>query len=376
MRKDDPSSLKAINQSLQSAVVKVGSTSLSVRTSFMVETVNSLANKGVKTGVAASLVSAEHLTRMRGLLGSLKSTEPLGISLRDLRETEKRGKWWLVGASYRDDEEMLGKPNPLEKKVVLAENREYKGATVSEDADLAQVARHLGMNTDVRRSIFVTIMSADDYETAYKLVQKLRLNSSQKTEIPRVLLRCSSAQEIYNPFFTLLARRLISAEPRLGKIFQFSIWNYFDRMREAEGDKEVEDTDEPEQLGLAGILNLARMVGTLIADNGLSLRVLKNLNLAYLPGKLQHFVELMLITVILKSQSKSNGTRDEESLIHIFLRPKEMPDMARGMQYFLKEVISETDIAGNKEDQQTVKWGCKVGRDTLKAISIPAVAAP
>jgi len=342
----------------------------------MVETVNSLANKGVKTGVAASLVSAEHLTRMRGLLGSLKSTEPLGISLRDLRETEKRGKWWLVGASYRDDEETSGKPNPPRNRVVSAENNENKETTVSDDADLVQVARHLGMNTDVRRSIFVTIMSADDYETAYKRMQKLRLNSNQKTEIPRVLLRCSSAQENYNPFFTLLARRLISAEPRLGKIFQFSIWNLFDRMREAEGDKEVEDTDEPEQLGLTSILNLARMVGTLIADNGLSLRVLKNLNLAYLPGELQHFVELLLITVILKSQSNSNGSRDEKSLIHIFLKPKEMPDMARGMQYFLKKVVSKTDIAGNEEDRQTVKWGCKVARDTLKAISVPAVAAP
>lgn len=347
----------------------------------MVETVNNLANKGVKTGVAASLVSAEHLTRMRGLLGSLnernvRSTEPLGISLRDLRETEKRGKWWLVGASYRDDEESLGKQNPPRNRVGSTENEENKMTTISEDADLARVARHLGMNTDVRRSIFVTIMSADDYETAYKRMQKLRLNSSQKTEIPRVLLRCSSAQENYNPFFTLLARRLISAEPRLGKIFQFSLWNLFDRMREAEGDKEIEDTDEPEQLGLTSILNLARMVGTLVADDGLSLRVLKNLNLAYLPGKLQHFVELLLITVILKSQSKSNGSRDEKSLIHIFLRPKEMPDMARGMQYFLKKVVSKTDIAGNEEDQQTVKWGCKVARDTLKAISVPAVAAP
>lgn len=342
----------------------------------MVETVNNLAKKGVKTGVAASLVSAEHLTRMRGLLGSLnernvRSTEPLGISLRDLRETEKRGKWWLVGASYKDDEDTSLKPKPPRDRVVSAENE-----TVSEDADLTQVARHLGMNTDVRRSIFSTIVSADDYETAYKRIQKLRLNSSQKTEIPRVLLRCSSAQENYNPFFTLLARRLISAEPRLGKIFHFSIWNLVDRMREAEGDKEVEDTDESEQLGLTSILNLARMVGTLVADDGLSLRVLKNLNLAYLPGKSQHFVELLLITVILKSQSNTCGSRDEKSLIHIFLRPKEMPDMARGMQYFLKKVVSKTDIAGNENDQQTVKWGCKVARDALKAICVPAVAAP
>jgi len=346
----------------------------------MVETVNNLANKGIKTGVADSLVSAEHLTRTRGLLGSLnernvKSSEPLGISLKDLRETEKRGKWWLVGASYKDDEESSGKQTPPRDMVVSAENEDNKVTIISENTDLARVARHLGINTDVRRSIFVTIMSADDYETAYKRLQKLRLNSSQKTEIPRVLIRCSSAQENYNPFFTLLARRLISAEPKLGKTFQFSIWTFFDRMREAEGGNELEDTDQPEQLGPTSILNLARMVGTLIADDGLSLRVLKILNLAYLPGKLQHFVELLLITVILQSQSKPNGSRDEKRLIHIFLKPKEMPDMARGMQYFLRKVVGKTDIAGNEEDRQTVEWGCKVARDTLKAISVPAVVA-
>ena len=49
--------------------------------------------------------------------------------------------------------------------------------------------------------------------------------------------------------------------------------------------------------------------------------------------------------------------------------------MARGLQYFLKEVVSKTDVAGSKHDKAIVKWGCKVASDALKAIGSSAVAA-
>ena len=344
----------------------------------MVETIGSLANKGMKTGITDSTVSAEHILRMKGILGSLnernvKSNEPLGVSLKDLRETDKRGKWWLVGASFKIDESV-----PNEQEHLGRDTAEYLGVgstdvVVNNDTNLARLARQLGMNTDVRRSIFVTIMSSDDYATAHKRLQKLPLSSNQKTEIPRILIRCSSAQGDYNPFFTLLARRLISADPRRGKDMQFSMRNLFDKMRELPHDDEA-DEDKVEQLELRSILNLARMFGTLIAEDGLSLRVPKDLNFAYLPEKLQHFTELLLITVILRSQMDSTTKRNETSLINIFLKPKEMPEMARGLQFFLKKVVSKTDLAGSNEDQETVRWGCRVARDALKAISTPVVA--
>lgn len=345
----------------------------------MVETVGSLASRGLKTGVADSQVSTEHIMRMKGILGSLsersvKASEPLGISLKDLRETDRRGKWWLVGASFRDDEDRFKEHNPPPKAATEYDQKNSRETSLNEEADLGRLARSLGMNTDIRRSIFVTIISADDYKTAYKRLQKLPLTSSQKTEIPRVLIRCSGAQDSYNPFFTLLSRRLISADPKLAKTFQFSLWSVFDRMRETEEDDEDEEDNGLSNMGLGSILNLGRMFGTLIAEDGLSLRILKDLNFAYLPDKLKHFAEVLLMTVILQSQDKASGRREEKALMDIFLRPKEIPDMARGLQYFLKTVVGKTDIAGSKSDRDTVKWGCKVVRDSLKAFSNPAVA--
>lgn len=53
----------------------------------------------------------------------------------------------------------------------------------------------------------------------------------------------------------------------------------------------------------------------------------------------------------------------------IFLKPKEIPEMAGGLRYFLKKVVSKTDVAGTKLDKATVKWGCKVASDALSVMA-------
>lgn len=83
-------------------------------------------------------------------------------------------------------------------------------------------------------------------------------------------------------------------------------------------------------------------------------------------------MEILLITTILHSQQgsqSSDKSRNEKVLLDIFLKPKEIPEMAGGLRYFLKKVVSKTDVAGSKADQATVKWGCRVACDTLLAMT-------
>ncbi len=42
--------------------------------------------------------------------------------------------------------------------------------------------------------------------------------------------------------------------------------------------------------------------------------------------------------------------------------------LARGIQYFLKKVVSKTDVAGGKSERDTVRWGCKVAAAVLQRI--------
>ena len=277
LRQDDPSSLKEIVLQLQAAVADLGEDKLSVRTKFMIETINNLKNNRMKTGVTASTITFEHTTRMKKTLGSLnrrtiRASEPLRFGLKDLRQTDKRGKWWLVGASYKDDH-----ADDAERIERISSVRGKNDSLVNTNdfaADLIQLAKEQRMNTDIRRSIFVAIMSATDYNDAYVRLMKLRLKKSQEVEIPKVLIHCAGAEKVYNPFYTLLSRRVCS-DKKLKMSFQFSLWDLFKQM--GEGEEESQDYDEGDEgkLGLRSLVNLARMFGVLIAEGGLGLGVLK-----------------------------------------------------------------------------------------------------
>ncbi len=277
LRQDDPSSLKEIVLQLQAAVADSGEEKMSVRTKFMVETINNLKNNRMKTAVAASTITSEHTTRMRKTLGSLnqrtiKASEPLRIGLKDLRQTDKRGKWWLVGASYKDDDaDDVHRP---EQPSAVGGKNSREANTDGVAADLIQLAKEQRMNTDVRRSIFIAVISATDCNDAYVRLMKLRLKRSQELEIPKVLIHCAGAEKVYNPFYTFLSRRVCS-DKKLKMSFQFSLWDIFKQMGEGEDEAEEYDEDDEGKLGLRSLVNLARMFGVLIAEGGLGLGVLK-----------------------------------------------------------------------------------------------------
>ena len=78
--------------------------------------------------------------------------EPLRLFLEDLHQADSKGKWWLVGAAWGGDP--------------LVDRQDEKGsqpsvAPVETENALLKLARKQGMNTDVRRSIFIVLMSSD-----------------------------------------------------------------------------------------------------------------------------------------------------------------------------------------------------------------------
>jgi nucleolar MIF4G domain-containing protein 1 len=77
------------------------------------------------------------------------------VSLEDFHFAETKGKWWLVGAAWSYD--------PL-----MEQKEDLKRATTRQNGDanaLLQLAKKQGMNTDIRRSIFVVLMSSDVCQT-------------------------------------------------------------------------------------------------------------------------------------------------------------------------------------------------------------------
>lgn len=368
LRQEDASSMKDIVSMLRPAVENAGGESnLSVRTKFMIETITDLKNNKMKTGGVASAVTSEHTIRMKKIIGSLnnrsiKGSEPLRIGLKDIRESDKKGKWWLVGASWAGN----ATEEANDTATITAVNTKISSEDVG-TADLLQLAREQRMNTDVRRAIFVAIMSATDFQDAHLRLMKLKLKRVQEYEIPKVLIHCAGGEKVYNPYYTLISKKICD-DKRLRTAFQFCLWDLFKKMGESDEDEEIAD-DEEDSLGIRQLVNLAKLYGTLVLEGGLGLVVLKNLNLSYLQEKTKTFLEVLFITVLLQSQKQAKGKRDEQAVVAVFAKVKEQPQLIRGLQYFVKKVVGKTDIAGGKEEKATVKWACKVARDTLEALA-------
>ncbi|KAH8724478.1 hypothetical protein GQ44DRAFT_617977 [Phaeosphaeriaceae sp. PMI808] len=371
LRQDDPSALKDIVVLLQKSVAKIDSKNLSVRTKFMIETINDLKNNRMKTGVAASAISREHTTRMKKELGTLsarnlKATEPLRIGLMDINDTEKRGKWWMVGASWRNDvvsEATVAKSTDLQPK----QASQLDDEDASDDVDLVQLAREQRMNTDVRRAIFISIMSASDFKDAYVRLNKLNLKKSQETEVPRVIVHCAGTETSYNPYYTVLARK-VCADHKTRKSFQFALWDIFKSLGERQDGVEESDEEEDASMNdsqsLRKLVNQGKLYGTLIGRKALPITSLKNLNFPYLQSKTKTFIEVLLVSTILESQKGLKDKRNNKALLEVFVEVDQAPEMIAGLQYCLKKVVAKTVIV-EKGEKETVTWGCKAVMDML-----------
>ncbi|KAL2710659.1 Suppressor of glycerol defect protein1with MIF4G superfamily conserved domain [Kluyveromyces marxianus] len=289
IRGDDPRALKDIISELLNNVKGLKQTS---RLSFLLETLTDLKNNRLKPSVMA----ASHQSLKKTIIGSLRistsaSSEPLLASLDDIKNVETKGKWWLIGASWKGNQETAFdevKKTNTDNSIDTKLNIKLEDNLLSEIIDWNEVARQQRMNTDVRRAIFVSIMSAEDYLDAFAKLEKLNLKSKQSLDITRVLVHClcnDGATIGYNPFYSLLAAKLSEHNHKLLKSFQFLFWEIVKKFEtESYSDDEKEDTlfnndSLDEDAKLQTLAKQGRFFGFLIANGSLKLDIFKHVPL-------------------------------------------------------------------------------------------------
>ncbi len=190
-------------------------------------------------------------------------------------------------------------------------------------------------------------------------------------EIPRVIVHCAGCENTYNPYYTLLARKFCT-DHKSRKCFQFALWDVFKSLGEKNDDEDDSDVEEDNLKGdmsLRRLVNLGKLYGTLIAQGNLSITILKPLTFPYLKPKTKTLIEVLLVTVILESQrGMAEGERDEKAVLNIFINTDSAAGMVMGLQYILKEVISQTEITANRREKETVKWACKTVMGMLERL--------
>lgn len=174
------------------------------------------------------------------------------MGLKDLQDADSRGRWWIVGSAWSGKDGGDGGRSTGEAAAPLE---------ASYSAELLEKARLMRMNTDARRAIFCTVMSADDYLEAFERVLKLRTAGKQKErEVAFVALTCCVQERVFNPYYAELCGRLCGHDRKYRLAVQFALW---DRVKAAE------------QLNKSQLSNLAGLTAALINKGALPLSALK-----------------------------------------------------------------------------------------------------
>ncbi|KAF9414064.1 suppressor of glycerol defect [Podila epigama] len=392
LRQDDPTTLKTIIQDFtvlaNQASTKAGSTTpISSRTRFLLETLTALkANrmKGPSSNSTTSGTIAESTTRMKKFLSGLSKkrttfpSEPMRVGLTDIRQIGTKGKWWLVGSSWKNN--MVG-----EECTPRTQSSSTADDMLEAEDELLKLARKNKMNTDVRRSIFVVLMSSEDYLDAFERLIKLNLKEVQQREIVRVLLHCAGNEAVHNPYYTLVGQRLCQHDHSFKVTFQYCLWDLLREMGASDvgGMEKVKDgqvigLDDGlggqggKKVALRRIVNLSKMYSFLITSQDLSLVMLKTVTFTSLPSQPTLFFQLLMTNIILSSQpqgqkeSKEKPKRNAQALADIFIRAAVNPTLAQGIIFFLQAFVKKGQVCQNEREKETVKWACTTVREVLQ----------
>ncbi|PPQ83433.1 hypothetical protein CVT25_007024 [Psilocybe cyanescens] len=383
LRQDDPYALKDIIDIIQGKLTTADDAVRSSRTRFMVETLTNLKNNKLKRNTTQNQGGAA-VERMKKFLSGLSKTkhvlahEPLHVSLEDLHSSETKGKWWLVGAAWQGDP-LIEKHDEFAKSTAHAKE---ESQTHSESADLVKLARSQGMNTDIRRGIFVVLMSSDDYVDACERLSQLNLTEVQQREIIRVILHCCGNERSYNPYYSLVCQQLCRTSHAYKITLQFGLWDFLRDLGEttvggAAIIKNIKEDDgfDVKSVSDVRLQNVAKAYAWWIAKDCLTMLILKPVDFTTLKPRTRVFLKEFFIQVFINSQRATplltsdiqniTFTRNRNAVEEIFIKASRVQALAMGLVYFLSE--SFKDNPNSVEDlHKFLRWAIGVAKDTLR----------
>lgn len=236
LRTDDSTALNAIITELTKSVKLNESrgVKISTRTRFLIDTITDLKNNRLRNMENVNTVSM--INRLKKQLGSISNSRNLDaikVNLEDIENIEERGKWWLVGSAWKGNEG--SRTEVTEKSDVGNANEDFlkdeDELTGEGDVNWMELARQCRMNTDVRRAIFISIMSAEDFKDAFMKLEKLSLKKSQKGEIPNILMHCATLESNNNPYYSYLGKKLCDDHAWNEKSIPIEFMGLYQRVR-------------------------------------------------------------------------------------------------------------------------------------------------
>ncbi|KAK7170262.1 hypothetical protein R3I94_000481 [Phoxinus phoxinus] len=329
LRKDDPLALKElISEAQRKANAEAERFQDQTRIRFMLETMLALKNNDMRKIPGYDPEPLEKLRKLQRTLihsSASGSDMKLRVSLDNLLEAERIGRWWIVGSSWS------GAP--------MIDDHENKTNTTSTKGEqystnILELAHKQRMNTDIRRNIFCVLMSSEDYLDAFEKLLRLGLKNQQEREIVHVLTDCCLQEKMFNRFYAVLAEKLCLHDRRFKMTFQFSLWDKF---------KELPN------LSSRSFSNLVQMVTHLLHRRSLSLSILKAIEFGELDKPKVKFLKQILLKLLKETEP--------EELVNIFGRISGIPELGmlrEGLKLFISHFLLRTVQTQEPSEQAKV----------------------
>lgn len=297
IKRDEADFMKIISSEISKNSLELPKEKQSSRFKFMIETINDLKDSKRKLANAMT-VELEPIKKMLKNFLSQKliaKIEPLRISLEDIRNIESKGKWWLIGSSWHPQTATAS---------AITDNSTISGSDSKQNDELAKIeklAKAQRMNTELRKSIFSTIISSDDYSDAFERLLTMKLTGKQEREIILVIIHCCGQEKVFNPFYALLAGKFASYRQGFKVTLQYTLWDCLKQIK-----------DYP----LRKLANIAKLYGMLLAQDDLPLSVLRKGTFIRLSDEERIFWQLLFMTLFTKIPSDDELTNLSQTLVN------------------------------------------------------------
>jgi len=328
LRKDDPARLVHFIKTIQST----NTSKLGPRADAMLETIYAVKNN--KANNEAVATRTKHYTKILRVLQGGKGSPLLALkaSWDELKNAEERGRWWVVGGVWKDQEQSIERSRD---RAALDKDFARRGgggslaqALARASPELLALAKKQRMNTDVRRAVFCELMTSEGVIDAYDRVAGLNLTERQQREIVYVLMRCSSASKVYNEFFEEVASHMCSMRQSFRFTLQLAFWDTF---------------KELETMSSRKVANFAKMLAALILKQSLSFAVLKPVEFPSLGTQGSLFFALFFRTLLLHGGEGKDGARRMARALNRLGASSNFTTVSDGIQFFLRSDILQDE---------------------------------
>ena len=330
LRKDNPEKLKTLILKIQSNSSDKQDKEQDSRIKFMLDILLAIKNNNVKKIPNYDSSGQSHWQKIlkEFLRPGITQVTPLEIGYEEILSAESRGRWWIVGSAWSGTA-------PTQDQNEKQETTTPRMPTFNNE--LISLARKMRMNTDTRKNIFCTLMSAEDFLEATERLIKLSVTTQQKErEVIFVILTCCLKEKLkFNPYYAQLAGKLSNIDRKYRMACQFAIW---DRIKEMDGLEKYE------------INNLALFTSKLITDKVLSLACLKVIEFSDINKTLSKFLKASILEIF-----KSNETTQKEVFLAIAGYPK-LSNLRDGLKLFMRHFILKEN---SKKDNVSVSENLK-----------------